>query len=60
VGESDYLPNTTWAKMFLKSQGHKNQDNQFLQDNQSAMNVEVIGRASCGQKSWHIDTFFLL
>jgi hypothetical protein len=55
VGASDYLPNTIWAKMFLESQGHKIQENQFLQDNQSAMKLEVNGRASCGQKSRHID-----
>jgi hypothetical protein len=55
VGASDYLPNTIWAKMFLESQGHKIQTNQFLQDNQSAIKLEINGRASCGQKSRHID-----
>jgi hypothetical protein len=55
VGASDYLPNTIWAKMFLESQGYTIQENQFLQDNQSAMKLEMNGRASCGQKSRHID-----
>ena len=55
VGASDYLPNTIWAKMFLEAQGYKVQENLFLQDNQSAMKLEVNGRASCGQKSRHID-----
>ena len=55
VGASDYLPNTIWAKMFLESQGYKVQENRFLQDNQSAMKLEINGRASCGQKSRHID-----
>jgi hypothetical protein len=55
VGASDYLPNTIWAKMFLESQGHSVQENYFFQDNQSAMKLEVNGRASCGQKSRHID-----
>jgi hypothetical protein len=41
--------------MFLESQGHKLQSNQFLQDNQSAMKLEMNGRASCGQKSRHIN-----
>jgi hypothetical protein len=55
VGASNYLPNMIWAKMFLESQGHKIKENQFLHDNQSAIKLEVNGRASCGQKSWHID-----
>ena len=55
VGASDYLPNTIWAKMFLESQGYILQDNRFLQDNQSAIKLEINGRASCGQKSRHID-----
>ena len=55
VGASDYLPNTIWAKMFLESQGYAVQENHFLQDNQSAIKLEVNGRASCGQKSRHID-----
>ena len=58
VGASDYLPNTIWAKMFLESQGYKIRENQFLQDNQSAIKLEVNGRASCGQKSRHIDIRF--
>jgi hypothetical protein len=55
VGASDCLPNTIWAKMFLESQGHKIKTNTLFQDNQSAMKLEVNGRASCGQKSRHID-----
>jgi hypothetical protein len=55
VGASDFLPNTIWAKMFLGSQGYEVQENLLLQDNQSAMKLETNGRASCGQKSRHID-----
>jgi hypothetical protein len=55
VGASDYLPNTIWAKMFLGAQGYLIDENTFAQDNQSAMKLEINGRASCGQKSRHID-----
>jgi hypothetical protein len=55
VGASDYLPNTIWAKMFLGAQGYDVKENTFAQDNQSAMKLEMNGRASCGQKSRHID-----
>jgi len=55
VGASDYLPNTIWARMFLEAQGYTIVDNVFYQDNQSAMKLEINGRASCGQKSRHID-----
>ena len=55
VGASDYLPNTVWAKNFLKAQGYKLETNTFNQDNQSAIKLEVNGRASAGQKSRHID-----
>jgi hypothetical protein len=55
VGASDYLPNTIWAKLFLEAQGYTIGKNTFFQDNQSAMKLEQNGRASCGQKSRHID-----
>jgi hypothetical protein len=55
VGASDFLPTTIWSKMFLKEQGYNVTDNIFAQDNQSAMRLETNGRASCGQKSRHID-----
>jgi hypothetical protein len=55
VGSSDYLPNTVWARMFLAEQGYKLTENIFYQDNQSAIRLEKNGRASCGQKSSHID-----
>jgi len=61
VDSSDYLPNTIWARMFLAEQGYKLTENIFYQDNQSAIRLEKNGRASCGQKSRHIDirNFFM-
>jgi hypothetical protein len=55
VGSSDYLPRTIWARMFLAEQGYKLTENVFYQDNQSAIRLEKNGRASCGQKSRHIN-----
>jgi KUP system potassium uptake protein len=55
VGSSDYLPNTIWARMFLAEQGYELTENIFYQDNQSAIRLEKNGRASCGQKSQHIN-----
>jgi hypothetical protein len=55
VGASDYLPNTIWVKMFFRAQGYEFLETEFAQDNQSAIKLEKNGRASCGQKSRHID-----
>jgi len=55
AGSSDYLPNTIWARMFLAKQGYELTENIFYQDNQSAIRLDKNGRASCGQKSRHID-----
>jgi len=55
VGSSDYLPNVIWAKMFLAEQGYELPDNVIYQDYQSAICLEKNRRASCGQKSRHID-----
>jgi len=41
--------------MFLADQGYKLTENIFYQDNQRAIRIEKNGRASCGQKSRHID-----
>ena len=55
VGASDYMPNTIWSKMFLEAQGHKITNNDFEQDNVSAIRLEKNGRSSAGKKSRHID-----
>jgi len=55
VGSSDYLSNAIWARMFLAEQGYELTKIIFYQDNQSAIRLEKNGRASCGQKSRHID-----
>jgi hypothetical protein len=60
VGASDYLPNTIWANYFLKAQGNHITENNFAQDNRSAIQLEKNGRKSCGQQSRHINIRFFL
>ena len=56
VGASDYIPDTLWTQeMFLAEQGYQLEENNFAQDNESAMRLEKNGRMSAGQKSWHIN-----
>ena len=60
VGSSDYLLNTIWARMVLAEQGYELTENIFYQDSQNAIRLEKNGRASCGQKSRHINIRFSL
>jgi hypothetical protein len=55
VGASDYLPNTLFVKMFMTAQGYPITQAVFYQDNESAIKMESNGKASCGQRSRHID-----
>jgi hypothetical protein len=55
IGASDYLPNTIYVKMFMAAQGHRTTKATFYQDNESAIKMESNGKASCGQRSRHID-----
>ena len=51
VGASDYIPNIIWSELFLKYQGILLQSNDFNQDNQSEMKLEVNGKRFCGPGS---------
>jgi Reverse transcriptase (RNA-dependent DNA polymerase) len=55
IGASDYLPNTLYVKLFMEAQGYPIQQAIFHQDNESAIKMEQNGKASCGQRSRHID-----
>jgi hypothetical protein len=44
--------------MFLEKQGYALKENIYYQDNQSAMEMELNGRRSAGQKSLHVDIRF--
>jgi hypothetical protein len=50
----EWRPNASFED-FLEEQGYELTENIFYQDNQSAIRFEKNGRASCGQKSRHID-----
>ena len=55
IGTSDYLPHTMYVKMFMEAQGYPIQSSTFYQDNESAIKMEKNGKASCGQRSRHIE-----
>jgi hypothetical protein len=55
IGASDYLPHTLYVKMFMEAQGYPIHKAVFYQDNESAIKMEVNGKASAGQRSRHID-----
>ena len=55
IGASDYLPHTLYVKMFMEAQGYPIAKAIFYQDNESAIKMERNGKASCGQRSRHID-----
>jgi hypothetical protein len=58
IGASDYLPNTLFVKMFMAAQGYPISNAIFYQDNESAIKMESNGKASCGQRSRHIDIHY--
>ena len=55
IGASDYLPHTLYVKLFMAAQGYPIDEAIFHQDNESAIKMEQNGKASCGQRSRHID-----
>ena len=55
MGASDYLQYTIWTKWVIEAQGYKISMNIFYQDNQSLMKMEKNRKASCREKSRHID-----
>jgi hypothetical protein len=55
IAASDFLSQTIWTRYFIEAQGHVVVNNDFYQDNMSAMLLETNGRASAGQRSRHIN-----
>jgi len=55
VGDSDYLPNCIWTRMFMEAQGYKMKESTYYQDNMSTMKLEKNGKMSAGRNSRHID-----
>ena len=55
VGVHEYLPYNIWVQNFMEAQGYKLKSNVIYQDNQSAIKMETNGRASCSDRSRHIN-----
>ena len=55
VGTYEYMPYNIWVQNFMEAQGYKLKSNIIYQDNQSAIKMESNGRASCSDRSRHID-----
>jgi hypothetical protein len=55
IGASDYLPNLLYIKLFMEAQGYPIKSAIFKQDNESAIKMETNGKASCSQRSRHLD-----
>ena len=60
IGVSDKVPHTIRLKLFLDSQGYVVQENILYQDNQSAIEMECIGRISSTGNSRHISIRYFL
>ena len=55
VGMYEYMPYNIWVQNFMEAQGYKLKSNIIYQDNQSAIKMETNGRASCSDRSRHIN-----
>ena len=55
VGTFEYMPYNIWVQNFMEAQGYKLKSNIIYQDNQSAIKMETNGRASCSDRSRHIN-----
>ena len=55
VGADDLIGDVIWTRMFLQWQGWGATDNIVYQDNESAMKLEVNGKASSTKRTKHID-----
>jgi hypothetical protein len=51
VAVADVMPQILWTKYFLEAQGYCTQESVIYQDNQSAILLEKIGRASSGRRT---------
>ena len=54
IGVSDYLPDVIYMHLFIEAQCYHFEEN--IQDNESAMRLEIDGRKSCGKRARHAET----
>ncbi len=51
VGPDDAMSQILWSRLFIQAQGYTIKDIQVIQDNQSAMKLELNGKSSSGKKN---------
>ena len=61
VSFDDIMSRCMWTKLFYEAQGYKLEENLVYRDNQSAMKLELNGKASSGKRTRHfnIKYFFI-
>ena len=58
IGVDDAIPQVLWTRYFIEDQGYTITEDVILQDNMSAMKLEVNGKASSSWKIKHINIRF--
>jgi hypothetical protein len=54
VSFDDIVPRCMWTKLFIETQGYDVDENLVYRDNQSAMKLELNGKASSGKRTRHL------
>ena len=55
IAVDDVISKVLWTKLFLENQGQNISMNVIYRDNQSAMKMELNGKASSGKRTRHFD-----
>ena len=55
VSFDDIVSKVLWTKLFLEAQGYPIEQNLVYRDNQSAMKLELNGKASSGKRTRHFN-----
>jgi hypothetical protein len=55
VSFDDIIPKCMWTKLFIEAQGYGVENNLVYRDNQSAMKLELNGKASSGKRTRHFN-----
>jgi hypothetical protein len=55
IAVDDVISKVLWTKLFLENQGQNTSMNIIYRDNQSAMKMELNGKASSGKRTRHFD-----
>jgi hypothetical protein len=55
VGANNFMPSTSWTRLFMEAQGYKVKDNILFQDNKSSILLKKNGKASSSKRTKHIN-----